>query len=68
MATNENNPASGAVWCFVGATFVLALPMLLFPDLPWWARSATIAFGAALVFAGIRRLRRETPDKDHRRE
>ncbi|MFZ8757456.1 hypothetical protein ACO03V_08595 [Microbacterium sp. HMH0099] len=68
MAANENTPASATVWYFTGATFVIALPMLMFPDLPWWARAASIAFGGALIVVGIRQLQREARGKGDRRD
>ncbi|KQQ03435.1 MULTISPECIES: hypothetical protein [unclassified Rathayibacter] len=60
MASHENPPAPVAVWYFVGATFVAALPMIMFPDLPWPARVGTLALALALIAAGGWQLRRET--------
>ncbi len=68
MAANEKKPASVSVWYFVGATFVFTLPTLLFPDMPWWARAASIPLGAALIAVGIWQLRREMMDKKNRRK
>ncbi|MCY1718691.1 hypothetical protein OVA26_17280 [Microbacterium sp. SL62] len=68
MVANEKSPASTTVWYFVGATFVFALPMMLFPGMPWWARVATIAFGGAFIAAGLWQLRREARGKSDRQE
>ncbi|QHC62777.1 hypothetical protein GSU69_08840 [Rathayibacter festucae] len=59
MASNENPAAPVAVWYFVGATFVAALPMILFPDLPWPLRLGSIALALALIAGGGAQLRRE---------
>ncbi|MDY0912258.1 hypothetical protein [Rathayibacter festucae] len=61
-APNENPPAPAAVWYFVGATFVAALPMILFPDLPWPVRLGSLALALALIAGGSRQLRREKRD------
>ncbi|NRG42597.1 hypothetical protein HRK28_16920 [Rathayibacter sp. VKM Ac-2835] len=62
MAVNENSTAPLAVWYFVGATFVAALPMTLFPDMPWPARLGSLALALALIAGGGRQLRRERRD------
>lgn len=49
---------------FIGATFIVVLPMLMFPSSPWWVRVASIAIGGALIAVGIRRLRREASDEN----
>lgn len=64
MTARENTPASGTVWYFIGATFIVVLPMLMFPSSPWWVRVASIAIGGALIAVGIRRLRREASDEN----
>ncbi|AZZ51845.1 hypothetical protein [Rathayibacter festucae] len=64
MASNENLAAPAAVWYFVGATFVAALPMILFPDLPWPLRLGSIALALALIAGGGAQLRREKRSAD----
>jgi hypothetical protein len=64
MASNENPAAPVAVWYFVGATFVAALPMILFPDLPWPLRLGSIALALALIAGGGAQLRREKRGAD----
>lgn len=64
MTTSENTPASGTAWYFIGATFIVVLPMLMFPSSPWWVRVASIAIAGALIAVGIRRLRPKTFDED----
>ena len=59
MASNENPTASVAVWYFVGATFVAALPMIMFPDMPWLVRVGSLALALALIAGGGWQLRRE---------
>ena len=59
MASNENPPASVAVWYFVGATFVAALPMLMFPEMHWLMRLGSLALALALIAAGGWQLRRD---------
>jgi membrane protein implicated in regulation of membrane protease activity len=66
MASNENPAASVAVWYFVGATFVAALPMILLPDLPWPLRLGSIALALALIAGGGAQLRREKRDAARR--
>lgn len=43
MAANEDTQTPIAIWYFVGATFIFALPMTLFPDMEWWVRVGTEA-------------------------
>ncbi|MCJ1674529.1 MULTISPECIES: hypothetical protein [unclassified Rathayibacter] len=64
MASNENPAAPVAVWYFVGATFVAALPMILFPDLPWPLRLCSIALALVLIAGGGAQLRREKRGAD----
>ena len=64
MASNENPPAPVAVWYFLAATFVAALPMILFPDLPWPLRLGSIALALALIAGGGAQLRREKRSAD----
>ncbi|TCL83591.1 MULTISPECIES: hypothetical protein [unclassified Rathayibacter] len=64
MASNENPASPVAVWYFVGATFVAALPMILFPDLPWPLRLCSIALALALIAGGGAQLRREKRGAD----
>lgn len=64
MTAPENPPESGTVWYFIGATFIVVLPMLMFPSSPWWVRVTSIAIGGALIAVGIRRLRREASDEN----
>lgn len=59
MVSNENPPASIAVWYFVGATFVAALPMMMFPDMHWLVRLVSVALALALIAAGGWQLRRD---------
>ncbi|SMH32151.1 hypothetical protein SAMN06295885_0696 [Rathayibacter oskolensis] len=59
MASNENLAAPVAVWYFVGATFVAALPMIMFPDMHWLARLGSLALALALIAGGGWQLRRE---------
>ncbi|MDQ1083226.1 MULTISPECIES: hypothetical protein [Microbacterium] len=64
MADSENAPASGSVWSFVAAVFVCTSPMVMFPDMPGWARAGTLVVGIALIGAGFAQLRREKSDPD----
>lgn len=57
---NAGQPASTALWYFVGATFVFALPSAMFPGLPWWARLALALAGFVVLVAGFVQLRRES--------
>lgn len=57
--TNEREQASTSVWYFVGATFILTIPGLMFPELPWWARIGLMLLGFGVMIAGFTRLRRE---------
>ncbi|NQX18020.1 hypothetical protein [Rathayibacter sp. VKM Ac-2857] len=66
MASNENPPAPVAVWYFIGATFVAALPMIMFPDMPWPVRLGSIVLALALIAGGGRQLRREKRAADRR--
>jgi len=59
MASNEKSAAPGAVWYFVGATFVAAIPMIMFPEMPWPVRVGTLVFALALIAGGGAQLRRE---------
>lgn len=64
VSTPEPTPQSAtAVWYFVGATFIFAMPNLLFGDLAWWARIAFIALGFVVMIAGFFQLRRELAAK-----
>lgn len=55
----EQAPTQTAVWYFIGATFILTMPNLLFPDLAWWSRFVFIGLGFAVMVAGFVQLRRE---------
>ena len=59
MASNEKSAAPGAVWYFVGATFVAAIPMIMFPEMPWPVRVGTLVLALALIAGGGAQLRRE---------
>ena len=59
MAANEDTQTPIAIWYFVGATFIFALPMTLFPDMEWWVRVGTLVVGFALVAVGGWQLSRE---------
>lgn len=59
MASNENSPAPSAVWYFLGATFVAAVPMIMFPEMPWPVRVGTLVLALALIAGGGAQLRRE---------
>ncbi|MFS0732341.1 hypothetical protein ABC304_10100 [Microbacterium sp. 1P10UB] len=56
-----------SVWYFVGATFVLAAPVIFLPDADFWVRIVSIALGLVLVVAGGFQLRRELTARRDRR-
>ncbi|KAA9084148.1 hypothetical protein [Microbacterium radiodurans] len=59
--SNDRNQgqASSSLWYFIGATFIFAMPNLMFGDLAWWARLALLVLGLAVMAAGFVQLRRE---------
>lgn len=57
--TNERDQTSSAVWYFVGATFILTVPNLMFHDLAWWARIGFMLLGFGVMIAGFAQWRRE---------
>ncbi len=52
-------PAMIAVWCFIGATFLFALPITLFPGAPPWVRIVTTVLGFLAIVLGGARLHQE---------
>lgn len=66
MSDGEGDQPQVAVWYFVGATFLLTMPMLMFPDLPLWARIGVLVAGLGLIAAGGYRLSEEL--KERRRD
>lgn len=57
--TPPDPPAMIAVWCFVGATFLFALPITLFPGAPPWVRIVTTVLGFVAIVLGGARLHQE---------
>ena len=56
---HDQGQTSSSLWYFIGATFIFAMPNLMFGDLAWWARLALLALGLAVMAAGFVQLRRE---------
>lgn len=66
MTAREEDRPQVAVWYFVGATFLLTMPMLMFPDLPLCARIGVLVAGLGLIVGGGYRLSKEL--KERRRD
>lgn len=62
----ESASASTSVWYFIGATFIVALPMMLFPDMPWWVRLGSIVSALIVMTAGGVQLRKELRERNSR--
>lgn len=60
----DDAPQPTAHWYFIGATFLFAMPQLLFPAAPVWARVGLFVLGMLVMAAGGLQLRR---DKSERR-